>query len=172
MEPLWEWKWAYWDEKLARFEQTAVWMTDAEACADFWAYSDQRSHKVEHTRRDRNRVAALKLVEAPARDVDWTREVRQRAERSRFGLPPFVTPSYEELRRAWKENPACRRFALEVQIDRYAFPELEAMAAEEFWHLSKDSATVEDGRRALARLRRRLMAELNRIGTIDSRRRR
>ena len=46
MESLWEWKWAYWDEKLARFEQTAVWMTDAEACADFWAYSVPRSDVV------------------------------------------------------------------------------------------------------------------------------
>ncbi|MEX3845514.1 hypothetical protein [Paraburkholderia sp. BR10882] len=117
-------------------------------------------------------MAPLDLVDAPANDVDWKKEARQRAERSRFGLPPFVTPTYEELRRGWRENPACRRFALEVQTDRYAFSELEAMAAEEFWHLSKDSATVEDGRRALARLRRRLMAELNRIGTIDSNRRR
>ncbi|WP_321936150.1 hypothetical protein [Paraburkholderia sp. J8-2] len=46
------------------------------------------------------------------------------------------------------------------------------MAAEEYWHLSKDSETVEDGRKVLARLRRRLMAELNRIGAIDSKRER
>jgi hypothetical protein len=172
VEPIWEWKWAYWDDKQNRFEQTPVWMTDAEACADFWAYSDQRSYKVEHTKRDRHRVAALALVDPPASDVDWAREARQRAERSRYGLPPFVTPSYEELRRAWKENPACRQFALEVQLDRYAFSELEAMVAEEYWHLSKDSAKIDDGRKALARVRRRLMVELNRIGTIDSKRKR
>ncbi|MCC8405148.1 hypothetical protein LJ655_25270 [Paraburkholderia sp. MMS20-SJTN17] len=88
MEPLREWKWAYLDEKLARFEQTVGWMTDAEACAVFWVCSDQRSHRVEHTKRDRHRVAPLALVKAPAKDVDWTKEARQRAERSRFGLPP------------------------------------------------------------------------------------
>jgi hypothetical protein len=172
MEPCWEWKWAAWDEAKKCFVQTPIWMTDAEACADWWAYTDQRSHKIEHTKRDRNSAPSIAAIDPPAGEIDWKREARQRAERSRYGLPPFVTPSYEELRRTWKENPACRRIALEVQTDRYTFAELEAMAAEEYWHLTKESATVDDGRKALARLRRRLMAELNRIGTIDSKRRR
>lgn len=175
MEPLWEWKWAYWDESLGRFEATPVWMTDAEACADFWAYSDQRTHKLEHTKRDRKGdVVAMSLVEPPPADVNWTREARRRQERSRYGLPPFVTPTYPELRRIWKEHPQAetRRLALEVQTARYAIAELEALAAEEFWHLDRDSTTADDGRKALARVRRRLMAELQRIGPVDDGRKR
>ncbi|WP_321946524.1 hypothetical protein [Paraburkholderia sp. J10-1] len=142
-------------------------MTDDEARADWHAYDDPRSYRVEHTKRDRHRNTGP-LVDAPPAEVDWTRERRQRAERSRYGLPPFVTPTYRELRRIWVEHkhPDVRRIALEVQTDRHAFAELEALAAEEYWHLSKDSATIDDARKALARIRRRLHKEIERIGPL------
>lgn len=64
--------------------------------------------------RPRSPVDPLSLADAPARDVDWTKEARQRAEYSRFRLPLFARPIYEELRRPWKENSGCRRFEPEV----------------------------------------------------------
>ncbi|WP_233875094.1 hypothetical protein [Paraburkholderia adhaesiva] len=173
MEPVWEWKWSYWDEAQNRFEATPVWMTDAEACSDFWAYNDERSHKLEHTKRDRNSTTGIE-VDPPEATIDWKREVRRRRERSQFGLPPFVTPTYEDLRKIWVEHPhpVPRRLALEVQTGRYAIFEIAGMAAEAYWYLDRDSTTVEDCRRELRKLRRRLMAELNRIGPVDRQRNR
>jgi hypothetical protein len=67
-------------------------------------YDDPRSQRLDDTRRDRNRHDGP-LVEAPAGNVDWTRQRRQRAERRPYGLPPFVTPLYGELRRIYREHP-------------------------------------------------------------------
>ena len=161
MGPLMEWKWAYWDEARACFAETPVWMTEEEARCDWHAYDDQRSYRIEHTKRDRSQSSGP-LVDAPPVDVDWTRERRQRAEVSRYGLPPFMTPTYQELRRIWREHrdEEVRRLALEIQCGRYALHELEALTAEEYWHLDKDSATIQDARKALAKLRRRLMQEM------------
>ncbi|WP_343666336.1 hypothetical protein [Paraburkholderia tropica] len=172
MEPLWEWKWAAWDEKAGRFVPTPVWMTDAEARADWWAFNDQRSHKIEHTKRDRNRSIGP-LIDPPANDVDWPRERRARADVSRYKLPPFFTSTYEELRRIWTEqrNEDVRRLALEVQCGRHALSELEALTAEEYWHIDKDSATITDARKAIARIRRRLRQEMERIGPLTGERR-
>jgi len=172
MEPLWEYRWAYWNEFANRFEQTPLWMTEDEARTDWHAYDDQRSYRIEHTRRDRNRSSGP-AVEPPTADVDWTRERRVRAERSRFGLPPFVTPLYAELRRIWSEHPHedVRRLALEIQTGRYAIAELEAVASEEYWYMRKDGATIDDARRSLARIRRRLQREMARIGPITGDRR-
>lgn len=167
VEPVWEWKWAFWDETRGGMEVTPVWMTEDEARSDWYAYDDPRSHRLEHTRRDRCSHKG-ELVDAPARDVDWTPERRRRAERSRYGLPPFTTPLYSELRRIWTQqsHPDVRRLALEVQTARYALAELEAMAAEAYWYISRDKATVEDAARSLARIRRRLMQEMQRIGPV------
>lgn len=73
-----------------------------------------------------------------------------------------------ELRRIWRQHPQedVRRLALEVQCGRYAISELEAMAAEGYWYLQKEHATVADARKSLGRRRRRLMEELQRIGPI------
>lgn len=46
------------------------------------------------------------------------------------------------------------------------------MAAEGYWYLQKEHATVADARRSLGRLRRRLMEELQRIGPITWQKRR
>lgn len=172
MEPVWEWKWAYWDEARGCLAETPVWMTGEEARADWHAYDDPRSHRLDHTKRERHHHDGPP-VDAPARDVDWTRERRQRAERSRYGLPPFVTPLYSELRRIWKAHPQpdVRRLALEVQTGRYALAEFEAIAAEAYWYISKEHATVDEARRALGLLRRRLMQEMQRIGPVTRDRR-
>ncbi|WP_321782809.1 hypothetical protein [Paraburkholderia sp. J94] len=172
MEPLWEWKWAAWDEKTGCFVPTPVWMTDAEARADWWAFNDQRSHKIDHAKRDRNRSIGP-LIDPPADNVDWSSERQARAKVSRYKLPPFFTPTYEELRRIWSEqrNEDVRRLALEVQCGRYALSELEALTAEEYWHIDKQSATIVDARKAIARIRRRLRQEMERIGPLTGERR-
>lgn len=114
---------------------------------------------------NRNTVAEV-LADPPAGNIDWPKEVRERAERSRYGLPPFMTPTYEELRHARKENPESRRLSLEDQTGRYALLELEAMMAEAYWYLSKDTATIAEARKSLGRIRRRLIQEKQRIGPI------
>ncbi|PYE16113.1 hypothetical protein [Paraburkholderia silvatlantica] len=52
---------------------------------------------------------------------------------------------------------------------RYSFSELSALAGEIYWDVSKEHASVEDARRAFARLRHRLRRELDRIGQIHVR---
>ncbi len=42
-----------------------------------------------------------------------------------------------------------RRLALEVQCGCYAISELEAIAAESYWHLQKEHATVAEARQSL-----------------------
>ncbi|PVX81820.1 hypothetical protein C7402_110225 [Paraburkholderia unamae] len=83
-------------------------------------------------------------------------------------MPPFETPTYRELRRIWTAHPNedVRRLALEVQTGRHALYELEALTAGELWYLDKKSATIDDARKALARIRRRLMQEKHRIGPL------
>ncbi|WP_321943307.1 hypothetical protein [Paraburkholderia tropica] len=112
-------------------------------------------------------------VDPPAADLPWHRERRVRAERCRYGLPPFVTPLDDELRRIWNRHPRddLGRLALEVQTGRYALSELEAIAGEAYWHLRKEHATVDEARKSLGRIRRRLMQELQRIGPIKWERR-
>lgn len=167
MKPVWEWKWALWDATRGAIGETPIWMTEDEARCDWYAYDDPRSHRLEHTRRDRNSHCG-EPVDPPDKDVNWERERRKRAERSRYGLPPFVTPLYSELRRIWTEHahPDVRRLALEVQTARYALAEIEAMAAEAHWYICRDKSTVEDATRSLARIRRRLMQEMQRIGPV------
>lgn len=46
------------------------------------------------------------------------------------------------------------------------------MAAEGYWYLQKEHATIDDARRSMGRLRRRRMQELQRIGPITWQRRR
>jgi hypothetical protein len=164
MEPLWEFRWAYWDEARACFLEAPVWMTDEEAQADWWAWEDRRSHRLDYTRRDRHRTDAC-AVDPPSRDIDWTRE---RVERSRHGLPPFVTPLYAELRRIWRAHPLqeVRWLALEVQCGRHTIAERDALTAEIYWHMDKRSATIEEARRELRRIRRRLKLEMLRIGPV------
>lgn len=168
-KPVWEWKWEYVDTQTGRVVETPIWMTDDEALADWHAYDDPRSRKIESSKRDRS-LSNEPLVEAPAGNVDWTRERRRRAERCRYGLPPFVTPLYGELRRIWSahRDPDVRRLALEVQAGRYAISELQAMTAEAYFYLTRHSATLEDAQKALARIRHRLHAELERIGPINN----
>lgn len=172
MEPVWEWKWACWDDARGCFVATPVWMTETEARCDWYAYDDPRSHRMAHTRRDRA-CHDGDVVDAPAQDVDWSRERRQRGQRSRYGLPPFVTPTYGELRRIWSRppHPDVRRLALEIQTARYALAELEAMAAEAHWYICRDKATVDDAKRSLGYLRRRLLQEMQRIGPVTGERR-
>lgn len=82
-------------------------------------------------------------------------------------MPPFFTPSYEELRRHWKENERgypIRQLALEVQAGRYALYELGAVAAEAHFYICKERSTIEDARRELGRIRWRLNKEAARIG--------
>ncbi|MBN3856707.1 hypothetical protein G3N59_25325 [Paraburkholderia sp. Ac-20340] len=171
MEPLFEWKWAYWDESRARFVETPVWMTDDEARCDWFAYDDMRSRKLEHTRRDRHR-GENPIVEPPESEVDWAKERRVRGERSRYGLPPFVTPTYQELRRTWREHPIpeVKCLALEVQTGRHELSELEAMVADALWHVDKESATIDYARKELRRIRRRLMQVVQRIGPVTEKR--
>lgn len=78
-----------------------------------------------------------------------------RAERARYGLPPFVTPLDAELRCIRRQHPQndVRRLALEVQCDRCTISELEATAGESYWHMQKDYATIADARKLLDRLR-------------------
>ncbi len=38
MEPVWEYKWAVWDEVKACFVPTPIWLTDEEARSDWYAY--------------------------------------------------------------------------------------------------------------------------------------
>jgi hypothetical protein len=169
-EPEWEWKWEYLDGRTERLQATAIWMTDAEA-ADWHGYEEPTSRKLEETRRERGRNDGPE-VEPPAGNVDWTRERRQRAQRSRYGLPPFVTPLYEELRRMYATgDPVVRRLVLEIQTDRYAYDEMDAMVAEAYFYLTQHSATLADAQKALARIRRRLTAELQRIGPVAPKRR-
>ncbi|WP_322058456.1 hypothetical protein [Paraburkholderia sp. J63] len=167
MEPLWEWRWAYWDEARGCFAEAPVWMTDEEARSDWWAWDDRRSHRLDYTKRDRHRSDSCS-VDPPARDVDWTRERRQREERSRYSLPPFVTPLYAELRWVWRAHPLpeVRCLALEVQCGRLAFAKLDALTAEIYWHMDKPSATIGEARRELRRIRRRLKQEMLRIGPV------
>ena len=107
-------------------------------------------------------------VDPLAADLPRHRERRVRAERCRYGLPPFVTPLDGELRRIWNRNPrdVVGRLALEMLTGRYALSELKAMAGEAYWHLQKEYAMVDDARKSLGRIRRRLMQELERIGPI------
>jgi hypothetical protein len=162
---------AVWDESKLRFVSTPIWLTDDEARGDWYAY-DMCVYRLDHTKRDRNHAAGPS-VDPPAPDLPWTRERRVRAERCKYGLPPFVTPLDDELRRIWNRHPRedLGRLALEVQCGRYAISELEAIAGESYWHLQKDYATVEDARKSLGRIRRRLMQELQRIGPIKWERR-
>lgn len=167
MEPCFEYRWAYWHEAANRFEQTPIWMTDGEARADFWAYDDPRSYRIEHTKRDRKRTSGP-LVEPPDSGIDWTRERRKRAEVSRYKLPPFFTPTYGELRLMWTKHrdEDFRRVALEVQTDRHEFRELLALTAEEHFQINKEGATIEEARKAIARIRRRLHQIKERIGPL------
>lgn len=171
MEPVWEYKWAVWDEVKTCFMPTPIWLTDEEARSDWYAY-DMCVYRLDHTKRDRMHSAGPG-VDPPAADVPWHRDRRLRAERCRYGLPPFVTPLDDELRRLWNRHPGeeVARLALEVQCGRYAISELEAIAAEGYWRLQKDHATVTEARKSLGRLRRRLMQELQRIGPIKWERR-
>lgn len=145
---------------------TPIWLTDDEARGDWYAY-DMCVYRLDHTKRDRNHMVAP-YVDPPAPDLPWQRERKLRAERARYGLPPFVTPLDDELRRLWRGHSSelVRTLALEVQCGRYAISEIEALAAEGYWHLQKDYSTVEDAKRSLGRLRRRLVQELQRIGPI------
>ncbi|WP_028219215.1 hypothetical protein [Paraburkholderia oxyphila] len=62
---------------------------------------------------------------------EWARERRKRADLFMYGLPPFETPTYDELRRLYRErrhDPDVRRLILEIQCARYAFSELAALA--------------------------------------------
>ena len=165
-EPVWEWKWEYLDARTGRLEATSIWMTDEEA-ADWHGYDEPQSRRLEETRRERGRNGGP-VVDPPEGNVDWTRERRQRAERSRFGLPPFVTPLYGELRSIWTthRDPDVRRLALEVQTARYAIAELQALTAEAYYDTTRHAATLQDAQKALARVRRRLAVELGRIGPI------
>ena len=79
MEPVWECKWAVWDEAKARFVPTPIWLTDEEARSDWYAY-DMCVYRLEHTKRDRNRTAGPS-AEPPSANVPWKRERRVRAER-------------------------------------------------------------------------------------------
>lgn len=63
-----------------------------------------------------------------------------------------------------RHDPDVRRLILEIQRGRCAFSELAALAGEIYWDVSKDHASLEDTRRAFARLRHRLRRELDRIG--------
>jgi hypothetical protein len=92
---------------------------------------------------------------------------------SRYGLPPFFTPTYEELRKIWKEHRSeiVRQLALEVQTGRHALAELNALAAEEHWYLQKEHATLDGARKAVARFRRWLMSERERIGQLTGEKR-
>ncbi|WP_434660782.1 hypothetical protein P5W99_11120 [Paraburkholderia sp. A3BS-1L] len=171
MEPVWEFKWAVWNEVKLRFVPTPIWLTDEEARSDWYAY-DLCVYRLEHTRRERNRCSGP-YVDPPASDLPWQRERKLRAERARYGLPPFFTPLDAELRKLWTERPEglVRTLALEVQCGRYAISEIEAIAAEGYWHLQKEHATVAEARQTLGRLRWRLMQELQRIGPIKWERR-
>lgn len=170
MEPTFEYRWAYWDEVAGRFDQTAIWMTEDEARSDFHAYDDPRSYRIEHTKRDRRTVAEPSVM-PPDGGIDWTRERRRRAEISRYRLPPFFTPGYEELRGMWKAGSDVeRRLALEVQTGRYELYELLALAAEEHFQIEKERATVEDARKAIGRIRRRLHQIKQRIGPLTGER--
>jgi len=100
------------------------------------------------------------------------KETKRRADLCLYGLPPFRTPDYEELRRlyrAYRHDPDVRRLILEIQCGRYAFSELAALAAECAWDVRKEPASLDDARKAFARLRRRLRKELDRIGQIHAR---
>ncbi|WP_322046086.1 hypothetical protein [Paraburkholderia sp. J67] len=167
MESVWEYKWAFWDDKANRFDQTPAWMTESEARSDWFYYTDPRSYAIEHTKRDRNR-GADPIMDAPAADVDWTKERRRREEISRYGLPPFFTPSYAELRRMWKENrdETTRRLALEVQCGRHAIYELLALTSEVHFYLHKEPRSMEEACMAIGRIRRRLQREKDRIGPL------
>ncbi|PVX82422.1 hypothetical protein [Paraburkholderia unamae] len=135
-----------------RFVPTPVWLTDEEARGDWYAY-DMCVYRLDHTKRDRNSMVAP-YVDPPAPDLPWRRERKLRAERSRYGLPSFVTPLDSELRRILRAHPAedVSRLALEVQCGRYALSELEAIAGESYWHLQKDYATVADRQYREARM--------------------
>ncbi|TDV04705.1 hypothetical protein [Paraburkholderia caballeronis] len=166
VEPVWEWKWEYLDWRTGQLAVTSVWMTDEEAL-DWHGYEDPQSRKLQDTRRERGRNGGPE-VDPPAGNVDWTRERRQRAERCKYGLPPFVTPLYRELQRIWQthRDPEVRRLVLEIQTGRHAFAELEALAAEEYFYLTQHSATLEGARKALAKIRHRLHVEMERIGPV------
>ncbi|MFP3798449.1 hypothetical protein [Paraburkholderia sp. SIMBA_027] len=100
------------------------------------------------------------------------RERRRRADISMFSLPPFVTPTYSELRRlyvTYRNDPTVRRLILEIQCARYSILELSAMAAECHWDLSKERASIEEARKTFSRLRHRLRKELDRIGQVHGR---
>ncbi len=172
MEPEWEYKWAVWDESKLCFVPTPIWLTDTEARGDWYAY-EMCVYRLEHTRRDRNRGSGP-FIDPPVPDLPWRRERRLRAERARYGLPPFFTPTDAELRKLWTERPEglVKTLALEVQCGRYAISEIEAIAAEGYWHIQKEGATVSQARQTLGCLRRRLIQELQRIGPIIWQRRR
>jgi hypothetical protein len=165
---VYEWQWEYWDEEKRQMAVTPIWMTDHEVLYDWFALEDSRSRKLEDTKRVRG--GGGPHAEPPEGNFDWTREVRRRAELSRFGLPPFVTPLYHELREIWSrhKDPDVRRLALEVQTGRYTFSELAGMVAEAHFRANKPRATLEDAQKELARIRWRLLKELQRIGPIVS----
>ena len=102
----------------------------------------------------------------------WAKERRRRAHICTYGLPPFATPTYKDLRRlyrAYRADPEIRTLILEIQCGRYAFSELAALAGECYWDVTKPHASIEDARKAFARLRSRLRKELDRIGQIHAR---
>lgn len=169
MEQEFEWKWAYWDEQNGRMEITPIWMTTDEALDEWFAADDPRSRRIESTKRSRGGPGPF--ADPPEGNFDWTRETRKRAERSRYGLPPFVTPLYRELREIWgkHKDPDVRRLALEVQCGRFTIAELASMAAEAHFRAEKPHATLEDARKELARIRWRLLKELQRIGPLTER---
>jgi hypothetical protein len=165
MGTVFEYQWEYWNEHTRQREVTPIWMTEAEACADWFAYGEPQSRRLEDTKRQRGTGP---LAEPPEGNFDWTKESRRRAELSRYGLPPFVTPLYRELREIWSKhrNPDVRRLALEVQTGRYTISELASMVAEAHFRATKPRASLEDAQKELARIRRRLLKELQRIGPI------
>ncbi|MCA8314700.1 hypothetical protein LGN43_10445 [Burkholderia multivorans] len=107
MDPLWEYRWAYFDEYYGEIECN-FWMTDWEA--ERWhAYGRKGTRRLDETRRDRNlqpkpSEQALSHASGPA---------------GTDPLPEFASPTTNALRRWWK-NPESvdgadvRRMVLEV----------------------------------------------------------
>ncbi|MFW6855360.1 hypothetical protein ACODYM_29135 [Burkholderia gladioli] len=95
MEPVFEYRWQYWDFYSARPEETSFWMTDWEA-ENWHAFGKEGTIKIEESRRDRN-------LRSTSRGSGFAQQGLGGPEREQ-PLPEFDSPSLVDLRKWWRDD--------------------------------------------------------------------
>ncbi|MCH7275078.1 MAG: hypothetical protein V4793_03055 [Paraburkholderia tropica] len=110
MEPVFEYRWQYWDFYGDRPVETHFWMTDWEA--EHWpAFGKDGTIRIEESRRDRNLLGSGSPVGYPPKGLGGLEKEQP--------LPEFGSPSLVDLRNWWKTPRAAshgdvQRLVLEV----------------------------------------------------------